>query len=1280
VFVFGSTNGYNRQPIGAVSKVWPDGRLDSNFIMAPDSSYQMFHTAPSPSGKIVTASHFYSENISKLVIIRFLSEGHMDPTFTPFSIDGSISGTVIAVQEDEKIVVSAEYYDTSSTFIHKVFRLLENGGLDPSFHSLGTDHGYPQNYLLLQKDLKMIATGFLNPQKPNAWIHRFHEDGSLDTTFKADETIKNPNIEDIRITKNQELLIAYTFGGPDSTKANIVRLTEKGLLDTSFHYIPTPGVVIGGIVSGAPYKTRMYVNEDNSILVAVPTNNQIVGTYPTYFVLIKRLHPDGTIDTTFHIIEYNESAVIDICQLGNDKVLVVKDTDENFCIYRQKKKGYEYYMNTGKFYASIQKILPLRSGKFFVMSQARFFGDEGSDTTFYRLNADWTLDTSFHCPINTLTGSNYGASDPFEFLEMPNGKIVIGGSFYQVNDKKMNCLARLNENGSIDESFLSGLNYNEFYLQKIALQNGKLIVGGYYTGNNPGYSPYIRFYKVMDNGNLYGYSYLGVALGALVVQEDGKIVIGTSRTTYDDTRPQSIFRIDTALNVDPSFGNYDINGSGTQQLFIGNDGKIIAKGTFGSDFPNNLIRFYPDGGIDRSFKPISTTISGSPVTLDYDGGIVFMDEKNGSFQLRKIQENGQFDPSFMYDSVALDYHTHVPTEIYRVSDGFLTSHINILGTPYLDYSWGYRFGYSRFAAPKDERNKITGSIFQDPNKDCTWQLGEPRLSSVILTTNSGQQFASSDRFGNYEFLIDTGKKTFSVTQVENPQFLIPLCTETQVVNTYGKQNTFDQIDFADSVSQCALPYVHISTTRRRKCFKGLTTLELGNTGAIPSQHVTLKVVYPPYIKPISASTPWSFLNQDTLFFADLTIAPNEQKIITLVDSVSCGTEAILGLTQCTKAFLQISSSCEKPSPTIQLESSCDGLKSLFKLTNTGQKDMLDSGMYSVFINDTLVLQNTYFLKAGNSQSLRVQTGVNTVRLEADYSPNLAKKVQKMVFNEGCGAPTSQVKLGFVMKTYFEDLTTDEVTSCSEITGSHDPNDKQAVPSGYGNNHTVFLSKPIQYTIRFQNSGSDTAFNVKVIDTLDAQLDISTLSLLSASHPYQWKVTGTGRPVLTFSLDKIYLPAQSENELGSQGFIQFTIWPKKNAPLSSVIDNFASIYFDYNEAVVTNTVSLQLEDASSIVKDPSKLTQVELITGGSWNSLSSIATLVYPNPTQGLVMVDYSEQREAEIFIIDLSGKEAMHASIKTGKTILDLSSLEKGLYFFEIRSLGKIKVGKLLKQ
>lgn len=143
------------------------------------------------------------------------------------------------------------------------------------------------------------------------------------------------------------------------------------------------------------------------------------------------------------------------------------------------------------------------------------------------------------------------------------------------------------------------------------------------------------------------------------------------------------------------------------------------------------------------------------------------------------------------------------------------------------------------------------------------------------------------------------------------------------------------------------------------------------------------------------------------------------------------------------------------------------------------------------------------------------------------------------------------------------LVNNTLTRSSEVTGSFDPNDKLVWPR---EQFVLGTDSVLDYTIRFQNTGTDTAFTVVVVDTLPTNVDPTTFRPGASSHPYTYSITASG--LLQFRFENILLPDSNTNEPLSHGLINFHIDPIRPLAPGQTITNRADIFFDFNEAVRT----------------------------------------------------------------------------------------------------------------
>ncbi|MEM7368136.1 MAG: two-component regulator propeller domain-containing protein [Bacteroidota bacterium] len=209
-----------------------------------------------------------------------------------------------------------------------------------------------------------------------------------------------------------------------------------------------------------------------------------------------------------------------------------------------------------------------------------------------------------------------------------------------------------------------------------------------------------------------------------------------------------------------------------------------------------------------------------------------------------------------------------------------------------------------------------------------------------------------------------------------------------------------------------------------------------------------------------------------------------------------------------------------------------------------------------------------------------------------------------------------------------------------IVGSYDPNDKMVHPQGIGPNGYIPLeTDQFEYKIRFQNTGTDTAFRIVVVDTLSSLLDITSFRTIAASHPYTLELEGHG--VVKWIFDDILLPDSHINEAASHGFIRYEIAPRESISLEDTLLNKADIYFDFNPPITTNTTM----NIFSVLGDVS-------VRGETSNAARPGFGYVYhlTVENEGLESVEDVELRFVQDDLLELDSSSVGHSM--TGDTLI----------------------------
>jgi uncharacterized repeat protein (TIGR01451 family) len=236
-----------------------------------------------------------------------------------------------------------------------------------------------------------------------------------------------------------------------------------------------------------------------------------------------------------------------------------------------------------------------------------------------------------------------------------------------------------------------------------------------------------------------------------------------------------------------------------------------------------------------------------------------------------------------------------------------------------------------------------------------------------------------------------------------------------------------------------------------------------------------------------------------------------------------------------------------------------------------------------------------------------------------------------------------------------------------VTASYDPNnilvDHQTL-----NNTDLIIGTYLDYSVNFQNTGTDTAINVRINNPIPQNTIPSSIEILGSSHPVTINYLNQDH-TLWFQFDNIMLPDSNADETMSHGYVHYRIKPVSNVTTGDSILNKAYIYFDLNQPVTTNTA----------------VTVINLSTDINSTTNTDIFS-VFPNPAKSDIRILYSLDKPAHInlSIYDVTGKEIKSFGKKIDSTgnhefVIADSDLANGLFEFVLSVDGEIHSKKLLK-
>jgi uncharacterized delta-60 repeat protein len=318
--------------------------------------------------------------------------------------------------------------------------------------------------------------------QPRTALVRFLPDGSVDPAFHPvqmtlsvvpDASLYPADAAGALRQSNGQLLVWGEFASVNGVlQTHLTRLNSNGIPDAAFVLNPGP--------NGAPYYGSGLGSHD---LALQPDGRIIIGGDFTTVNgisrrMLARLMPDGSVDSTFQAsINVDSVYVAAVAVQADGRVLV----GGNLTGFENLAKPYFSRLNgdgkldrtfRGTADGVVLKIQALADGRILV---AGFFSTPRRNLA--RLNPDGSTDQSF-IPRPALNGQ------VFDFQVLPDGRIMIVGSFTSVGSSNRNGIARLNPDGSLDPTFDAGLGANDI-VRSVAVQpNGWVVIGGEFTSIN----------------------------------------------------------------------------------------------------------------------------------------------------------------------------------------------------------------------------------------------------------------------------------------------------------------------------------------------------------------------------------------------------------------------------------------------------------------------------------------------------------------------------------------------------------------------------------------------------------------------------------------------------------------------------------------------------------------------------------------------------------------------------------------------------------------------------
>ncbi|MBP6828192.1 MAG: DUF11 domain-containing protein, partial [Saprospiraceae bacterium] len=558
--------------------------------------------------------------------------------------------------------------------------------------------------------------------------------------------------------------------------------------------------------------------------------------------------------------------------------------------------------------------------------------------------------------------------------------------------------------------------------------------------------------------------------------------------------------------------------------------------------------WYPVAGLPPGLMAgdLHIDISGNIYTVDYNAGngLLFRSTDNGNSWLRlpgvetglsTFLHSNMLGHILMFDIYGIGLRSldqgaswfHFPGFAYHL-DQFLDP---MSPDQYL-YGQFQGLGLCRTTHPTTEGSYLDGYVRRDADADCSTPDAQAPLRKWAVEANGPYTFWTiTDSLGHYQMFLDSGMYEVQAWPPNSNWWTV--CEGAQSVFA-DSLLSLDTVDFsAAALAECPLMSVDMSIQQLRRCFNNTVYINYCNQGTEPADSAWVDLTLDPFADFVSAGLPAQSLGFNTYRFFVGSVAPTDCGSFTLVVHIDCDS-TVLGQTHCFSAHAYPDTLCT-PVPDwsgamIQASVECQDTLVNMTLKNTGNapSQLLN---YIIIIDDVVLMEGQKSYDINQAFTFPQPANGHTWRIQSEQEPGHPFSNIALAFAEGCGGYES---LGYINQFPVDELLPSTDRECMQNTGAFDPNDKQGFPLGYGDTHRIRPGQDLEYLIRFQNTGTDTAFTVVVLDTLSTWLDPASVRPGAASHPYTWALSGQG--VISFTFDHILLPDSNTNEAASHGFI------------------------------------------------------------------------------------------------------------------------------------------------
>jgi hypothetical protein len=267
------------------------------------------------------------------------------------------------------------------------------------------------------------------------------------------------------------------------------------------------------------------------------------------------------------------------------------------------------------------------------------------------------------------------------------------------------------------------------------------------------------------------------------------------------------------------------------------------------------------------------------------------------------------------------------------------------------------YGFALTGNLPDKPARLSGKVIEKGNGNCVQDPGEKGLANRIVIAQPGSYYSITDSSGKYSIVLDSGSyqvsQILNIDQSLNQLQVCPSNNQPYSVASIGFGDTVQNLNFANEQTTCPRLKVSVGSNRRRRCLRNFTQIQYQNQGFGAASNVQIHLRLPNHVRFISSDKTYTFSASDSIYRFNVgVLTPNQKGTIQIVDSVAC-INGLMGIEQCTKAWITSSEDTCSWSPefdrsNIVVKGIC-GSQPKFKVYNLG-RSMSNPRKYCIFIN------------------------------------------------------------------------------------------------------------------------------------------------------------------------------------------------------------------------------------------------------------------------------------------------------------------------------------------